>query len=156
MSSILPEEEYNELLDDELLDDEDDEEAEDEEEEELYPDTTWILNEDNKTIGALQDDPIACVAQSLKLALRTEQQEYEMYPIWYGSTLNEAIGDTVPHVYAEIEDAITECAEQDSRIDSVDDFEFENDMGNIIVRFTVSIGGEEMEMELEVDTNGSD
>ena len=125
-------------------------------EDSVYPDTTWILNEETKTIGSLKDDRVECVAQAAKIALRTEQQEYEMYPIWYGSTLHEHLGETRPHVYAAIEDSIRRCLATDDRVESVDDFTFADNMGNVIVTFHISVNGEDIEMIQEVDTNGSD
>lgn len=125
-------------------------------EDSVYPDTTWILNEETKTIGSLKDDRVECVAQAVKIALRTEQQEYEMYPIWYGSTLHEHLGETRPHVYAAIEDSIRRCLATDDRVESVDDFTFADNMGNVIVTFHISVNGEDIEIVQEVDTNGSD
>lgn len=141
--SALPE------YDEDLVEEEGEEEIEEDE-----PDTTWILNEDTKTIGALSDDREVCVTQAAKIALRVEQQEYEMYDIDYGSRLNEMIGETRPHVYGEIEGAIRECLENDDRIDDVDNFVFEDDKGNVTVTFDMSIDENEVTMELEVDTNG--
>lgn len=141
--SALPE------YDEDLVEEEGEEEIEEDE-----PDTTWILNEDTKTIGALSDDREACVTQAAKIALRVEQQEYEMYDIDYGSRLNEMIGETRPHVYGEIEGAIRECLENDDRIDDVDNFVFEDDKGNVTVTFDMTIDENEVAMELEVDTNG--
>ena len=141
--SALPE------YDEDLIEGEGEEDIEEDE-----PDTTWILNEDTKTIGALSDDRETCVTQAAKIALRVEQQEYEMYDIDYGSRLNEMIGETRPHVYGEIEGAIRECLENDDRIDDVDNFVFEDDKGNVTVTFDMSIDENEVTMELEVDTNG--
>ena len=142
---ILPE--YEELEED-LLDDE--EEIEEEEE----TSTTWILNEDTKTIGALSDDREECIVQSAKCMLRTEQQEYEMYSIDYGSRLHEMIGDTKPHVFAEIELAVEECLSFDERIDSVGDFTFEDNGNDVAVRFSMQISDSEdaetMEEEVSV------
>lgn len=141
-NSILPE--YEE----DMLD------LEDAAEDGVYPDTTWILNEETKTIGSLKDDRVECVAQAVKNALWTEQQEYEMYPIWYGSTLHEHLGETRPHVYAAIEDSIRRCLATDDRVESVDNFTFADNMGNVIVTFHISVNGEDIEMVQEVDTNG--
>lgn len=142
-NSILPDYEEDELLDEE-------------EDEEESPDTTWILNEETKTIGALSDDRGVCVAQAAKIAQRVEQQEHEMFDIDFGSKLNELIGETTPHVYAAIEAAIRECLEEDERIDEVSNFKFQNNMGNVIVRFDMTVDGEDIEMEEEVDINGDD
>lgn len=141
-SSILPEYEEDVLDQEEELD------------ESAYPDTTWILNSDTKTIGALEDDREICVAQAARIALRVEQQEYEMYPIWYGSTLHEHLGETKPHVFAAIEHSIRECLSEDDRIESIDDFRFEDNMGDIRVYFKITVNGENIEMVTEVDTNG--
>ena len=134
--SALPE------YDEDLVEEEGEEEIEEDE-----PDTTWILNEDTKTIGALSDDRETCVTQAAKIALRVEQQEYEMYDIDYGSRLNEMIGETRPHVYGEIEGAIRECLENDDRIDDVDNFVFEDDKGNVTVTFDMSIDENEVTKE---------
>ena len=143
MASILPE--YEEL--DEDLEEEDVETETDEEE----TSTTWMLNEMTKTIGALSDDRKECVRQSAECMLRTEQGEYEMYSIDYGSRLNEMIGDTKPHVYAEIEYAIKECLSFDERIDSVGGFKFSDNGGDVAVSFNMNISdAEPIEMEEEV------
>ena len=142
---ILPE--YEELEED-LVDDE--EEIEEEEE----TSTTWILNEDTKTIGALSDDREECIIQSAKCMLRTEQQEYEMYSIDYGSRLHEMVGDTKPHVYAEIELAVKECLSFDERIESASGFKFEDNGSDVAVRFNMQISDSEdaeiMEEEVSV------
>ena len=141
--SILPEYEEDMLDEDDAP-----------EEEQSMVDTTWILNEDTKTIGALSDDHEQCVAQAAKIAQRTEKQGYEMYGISFGSRLNELIGETKPHVYAAIEYAIRECLKEDDRIDAVSNFKFNDNFGNITVTFDMSVAGEEIEMVQEVDTNG--
>lgn len=142
---VLPE--YEELEED--LVDEDEEIVEEEE-----TSTTWILNEDTKTIGALSDDREECIVQSAKCMLRTEQQEYEMYSIDYGSRLHEMIGDTKPHVFAEIEYAVRECLSFDERIESVNNFRFNDNGGDVAVSFSMQISDsdvtEEMEEEVEI------
>lgn len=141
--SILPD------IEEDLVDEEENQE------EEAYPDTTWILNEDTKTIGALSDDHEACVTQAAKIAQYTAQQEHEMFSISFGSRLNELIGETRPHVYAAIEAAIRECLEEDDRIDGVGNFRFSDSMGNVKVNFDMYVSGEDIEMVTEVDTNGT-
>ncbi len=142
MASIVPE--YDEFESDSL----------EEVREEEQTSATWILNEETKTIGAISDDKKECVIQSLKCALMTEQQEHEIYPIDYGSRLNEMIGDTKPQVYAEIECAVAECLEFDDRVNSVDSFSFSDHGDNVVVNFCVDIDGEEVEMSEEVVVSG--
>lgn len=139
---MLPE--YDEILTDE----------EDVVLEEGYPDTTWILDEATKTIKALSTDRTECITQSAWVALRTEQQEYEIYPITYGSTLHERFGDVKPHVYAEIENSIRKCLENDDRIESVDRFTFNDKAGNVDVAFDIDISTEIIRMEEVVNING--
>lgn len=122
--------------------------------EEDYPDTTWILNEETKTIGALSDDHEECVAQAARIAQYTGKQEHEMFGIDFGSRLNELIGETKPHVFAAIEATIRECLSQDSRIDGVSNFRFSEYMGNVEVRFDMTVAGEDIDMYTEVDING--
>lgn len=141
-NSVLPEVEEDSFDDESIVD------------EEIYPNTTWILNEEEKTIGATSDDLEVCARQAAKIALRTEQQVYEAYSIDFGSRLNELIGETAPHVYAEIEHAIRECVMNDDRVDGVSNFRFSNNEGDIMVRFDMSVSGEDIEMVTEVDING--
>lgn len=115
-------------------------------------DTTWILDEKTKTIKALSDNRRDCIIQAAYCALRTECQEYEMYSINYGSTLHEKMGDTKPHIFAEIENSIRKCLKFDERINSVSNFKFEDNKGNIIVRFDMDISSEVVQME--VNFNG--
>lgn len=129
-----------------------DEAEEIEEEEETS--TTWILNESSKTIGALSEEREECIVQSAKCALRTEQQEYEIYPIDYGSRLHEMPGDTKPHVYAEIEGAIRECLDFDDRISSVGGFRFEDHGDDVAVTFDMEVNNETVQMEEEVSVDG--
>lgn len=142
MVSIIPEyEEFETDVDEEVR-------------EEEQTSATWILNEDTKTIGAISDDREECVAQSIECALRTEQQEYEIYPIDYGSRLNEMIGDVKPQVYAEIELAVRECLAFDSRATSVGGFSFKDNGDNVSVSFRVDIDGDTIEIDKEVAVDG--
>lgn len=123
-------------------------------EEDTYVDTTWILNEETKTIGALSDDHEECVAQAAKIIQMTGQQQHEMFGISFGSVLNELIGETRPHVYAAIENAIRECLKEDDRIDGVSNFRFSDYLGNVTVNFNMTVSGEDIPMTTEVDING--
>ena len=138
--SVLPD--YIELESDEL---------EEEVETEEPTSDTWMLDEMSHTIRPISDDRRECIIQAIKCALRTEQQEYEMYSIDYGSTLHERFGDTKPHVYAEIEQCVKKCLLRDERISAVNNFEFEDRKGNIIVRFDVITSDETVRIEEEVN-----
>lgn len=122
--------------------------------EEEQTSNTWILNESSKTIGPISEDREECIVQSVKCALRTERQGYEMYPIDYGSDLHEKLGDTKPHVYAEIEFSIRECLKKDERINSVSNFKFEDHGGNITAKFDMDVSTETVQIEEEVNIDG--
>lgn len=135
--SITPD--YIELAEDEL-----------EVEEQESTTDTWELDENTKTIRAIMDDYTKCVVQSVKCAIRTEQNNYEMYSLLYGSSIHEHLGESKPHVYAEVEFAIRKCLANDERISKVENFEFEDRKGNILVRFDITVSDNVVQIEEEI------
>ncbi|MCB6367339.1 DUF2634 domain-containing protein, partial [Intestinibacillus massiliensis] len=66
--------------------------------------------------------------------MQTERGAYEIYSEDYGTEFTALIGQPVPLVYVNLEDAIKDALLQDDRVESVDRFEFEQ-----VARDSVSV-----------------
>ena len=139
---MLPEGEENLLVD------------ETETEEELITSMTYRLDEEN---GVLAEpiDGLEAIKQSLSLILQTERGAYEIYSEDYGTELTALIGQPAPLVYVNLEEAIKDALLQDDRVESVDQFEFEQvARDSVAVRFIVTTIQGEIDIETEVNING--
>ena len=139
---MLPEGEENLLVD------------ETETEEALITSRTYRLNEDSLTVAGEIDD-LDAIKQSLSLILQTERGAYEIYSEDYGTELTALIGQPAPLVYVNLEEAIKDALLQDDRVESVDQFEFEQvARDSVAVRFIVTTIQGEIDIETEVNING--
>lgn len=139
---MLPEGEENLLVD------------ETETEEALITSRTYRLNEDSLTVAGEIDD-LDAIKQSLSLILQTERGAYEIYSEDYGTELTALIGQPEPLVFVSIEDAIKDALLQDDRVESVDQFEFEQvARDSVAVKFIVTTTAGEIDMGTEVKING--
>lgn len=124
------------------------------EEEELelgvYPTKTYNMELENGRIRGYSDD-LESMKQVIFLVLNTERSTYAAYSDDYGIELIDLFGMPMSYVVAELERRITEALTWDSRIESVEDFEFEVDGQKVHVTFTVNTDFGEIESELEVE-----
>ena len=95
-------------------------------------------------------DGLAAMRQAVFCILNTERYEHLIYSWDYGAELQELIGMDADIVLPEIERTITEALMADSRILSVDDFEFEQNKKAVVCTFRVSTIFGDLEMEQEV------
>ena len=139
---MLPEGEENLLVD------------ETETEEALITSRTYRLNEDSLTVAGEIDD-LDAIKQSLSLILQTERGAYEIYSEDYGTEFTALIGQPVPLVYVNLEDAIKDALLQDDRVESVDRFEFEQVARDYVsFKFILTKTAGEIDMGTEVKING--
>lgn len=128
--------------------------GETEAEEALITSRTYRLNEDSLTVAGEIDD-LDAIKQSLSLILQTERGAYEIYSEDYGTELTALIGQPAPLVYVNLEEAIKDALLQDDRVESVDQFEFEQvARDSVAVRFIVTTIQGEIDIETEVNING--
>lgn len=101
------------------------------------PDRTYRMDtERNRIIGYV--DGLQAMKQAIYKILNTERYEYVMYSWNYGIELSDLFGEPVSYVCPELQRRITEALIWDSRIQSVDGFEFDiSKKGSIRVSFTV-------------------
>lgn len=97
---------------------------------------TYKLNiEKDRVIG--YTDELEAMKQAIYKIINTERYDYLIYSWNYGIELNDLFGEPIPYVYSEIKRRIIEALTQDTRIESVDAFSFEQiKRGEVFVRFT--------------------
>lgn len=102
----------------------------------IYPSKTYLLEQGKNRIRGFVDGKDAMV-QAIYHHLNTERYDYPVYSRNYGVELLELIGEPVSYALPEIKRRITEALTWDSRIDSVDNFEFNVDHGKVHCTFIV-------------------
>ncbi len=118
--------------------------------EEKMPSLTWKLdNEKLSLCGTL--DGIESVKQAIFCILSTERYESLIYEWDYGVELKELIGMPISYVLPELKRRIKEALEQDDRIISVNDFQFNTDKrGIVLADFTVETNYGAIDINMEV------
>lgn len=102
----------------------------------LYPSRMYYMDLENKRIRGMVED-LESMKQVVYCILMTERSEYDAYSDNYGVELMDLFGMPLTYVIPELERRITEALTWDSRIDSVDDFEFTTDHSKVTATFTV-------------------
>lgn len=88
-------------------------------------------------------DGMDALKQAIYKMLNTERYEYPIYSFSYGIELDSLIGQEATYVKVELKRRIQECLLRDSRIESVDNFNFTVNGDKISCTFDVtSIYGE--------------
>lgn len=100
------------------------------------PSYTYKLDIDKERIKGMTDEEDA-VLQAVYLALNTERYKYPIYSFDYGVELEDLIGQPKDYVMSEVKRRITEALQQDERIGSVDEWEFESTKKAVVVRFVI-------------------
>jgi phage baseplate assembly protein W len=96
----------------------------------------FALDYKNNTVNGMREG-LEEVKQAVFFILNTERYQYLIYPWSYGVELTDLIGQPMEYAIPEVERQITEALIQDDRIDSVDNFEFEQNKRRLKVTFTV-------------------
>lgn len=115
-----------------------------------YPTKTYNMELEEGRIRGFSDD-LESMKQVIFLALNTERSTYLAFSDNYGVELADLYGEPMSYVMAELERRITEALTWDSRIESVDNFEFEVDRRTVHVTFTVHTDFGEIDSESEVE-----
>ena len=101
------------------------------------PSKDYKLHIERNTINGFCDE-LEAMKQIIYKILNTERYEYIMYSWNYGIELRDLYGEPVTYVCPEVQRRITEALVQDSRIESVDSFEFDtSEKRTVKVTFTV-------------------
>lgn len=90
----------------------------------------------NNKIGKHIDNLVA-LKQAIYKVLNTEKYQYPIYSFNYGIELESLINKDRDYVRIELRRRIEECLLLDSRIEAVEDFEFETEEDRLICSFNV-------------------
>ncbi len=120
---------------------------------------TYLIDFDQKCLRLSFDegdsngfiDDLKAMEQAVFCMLNTERYEHLIYSWDYGSELQDIIGMDTDIVLSEIERRVTEALMEDSRILSVDDFDFETNKKEVVCTFSVSTIYGDLEMKQEVE-----
>ena len=115
---------------------------------EEQPDKTYKMQE---TILRGKIEGKEAVRQAVYKILNTERYQYPVYSWDYGIELVDLYGEPFSYVCPELERRITEALTWDTRIQSADNFTFEQKAGGrILVTFTVHTVYGDIDTEQEV------
>ena len=118
---------------------------------EEQPDKTYKMQE---TILRGKIEGKEAVRQAVYKILNTERYQYPEYSWDYGIELVDLYGEPFSYVCPELERRITEALTWDTRIQSADNFTFEQKAGGrILVTFTVHTVYGDIDTEQEVDVS---
>lgn len=117
---------------------------------EEIPTNTFKLNDSYNQLYGFTDG-IEAMKQAIYLILNIERYEYLIFSWDYGIELSDLFGQPITYVMAELERRISEALLQDSRITSVENFEFDYQKNKIFCMFTVYTIFGEIETEKVVN-----
>ena len=117
---------------------------------ENYPSKTYCMDMERFRIKG-KIDGIESMPQVIYKILYTERDTFLAYSDDYGIELEDLYGEPVTFVLPELERRIKEALEWDSRIDFVDEFEFNVNGSDITVTFTVHTIFGDIETERTVE-----
>lgn len=112
-------------------------------------DKTYKIDFDKNRITKIIDE-IEAVKQTIYCILNTERYENIIYSWNYGAELKNLIGKDKDFILGDLKRRISDALSIDSRIDSVDNFEFLFNDVSISVKFTVNTIYGELNIEKEV------
>ena len=96
---------------------------------------TFYLDINRNVVFGYTDGQEA-MKQAIYLALSTERYQYIIFSRNYGIELLDLYGKQMTYVLPELKRRIAEALLQDTRIKSLDDFEFKVDRNKILTTFT--------------------
>ena len=114
------------------------------------PSNTYRLDLDKKKILGYTDG-IEAIKQAIYKIIFTERYNYAIYSWNYGIELEDLFGKPKDFVYSDLERRITEALLQDDRINSVDNFVFSSNKGDVSVTFTVNTVFGDVQVERRVN-----
>lgn len=100
------------------------------------PSKTYSMDIETERIRGFTDD-INSMKQAVFKILNTERYQYVIYSWNYGIETIDLYGQNTAYVMSELKRRISEALLWDSRITSVDNFEFSTERGKINCKFIV-------------------
>jgi hypothetical protein len=110
---------------------------------------TFYLDMDNNIVFGYTDGTQA-MKQAIYLILNIERYKYVIFPWSYGIELEDLFGQPISFVLPEIKRRVTEALIHDTRITSVDNFNFTVGKGVVTATFTAHTIFGDIEIERAV------
>lgn len=102
-----------------------------------YPTRTYRLDWANNRIAGMVDEQEA-MEQAIRLILRTNRYQWEIFGWGYGSEIESSIGKPAPIIQAEAADKLADALLSDDRILAVKDVVIkQNGKDDLLIDFTV-------------------
>ncbi len=102
------------------------------------PTNTFLIDWTSSQIAGM-DDGLEAMRQAVDIILQNERFQWQIYDSNFGTELNDLPGEEIEYIMSELPRRIEEAFSVDSRILSVDDWEFqEKENGVLKVSFNVT------------------
>lgn len=111
---------------------------------------TFQMNLSSNTIIGMTDE-IEAMKQAIFLILNIQRYDHVIYSWDYGIELQDLFGQPISFVLPELKRRISEALLHDSRINAVDNFDFEASKGRVTAKFEVSTIYGEIQTETVVN-----
>lgn len=101
------------------------------------PSLTWIIDRNTLQVSGM-DSGLEAVRQAVEIALNVERYRWTIYSANYGSELDGLVGEDEAYIIAEIPRLVEGALSPDSRIVSIDNYQFtQTGLNSMTVSFTV-------------------
>lgn len=101
------------------------------------PTNTFLIDWSSKQISRM-DNGLAAMRQAVEIILQNERFHWQIYDGNFGAELEDLVGEEYDYIVSELPRRIREAFSMDSRILSVENFQFsEEGTGKMIVSFEV-------------------
>lgn len=102
-----------------------------------YPTNTYIIDPDSQQIIGM-DNGLSAMRQAIEIILSTERFHWQIYDSNFGIELQDLPGEEYDYIQSELPRRIEEAFSVDSRILSVENYQFfKNNSGELLISFQV-------------------
>ena len=100
------------------------------------PSKTWILDKTQNQVSGM-DNGLESVRQAVEIALNVERFRWQIYNTDFGSELEGLIGEDEAYITSEFPRIVTDALSVDSRVVSIDNWNFTRNGTTMTVSFSV-------------------
>lgn len=100
------------------------------------PSKTWIIDKTQNQVSGM-DNGLESVRQAVEIALNVERFRWQIYNTDFGSELEGLIGEDEAYITSEFPRIVTDALSVDSRVISIDNWNFTRNGTTMTVSFSV-------------------
>lgn len=100
------------------------------------PSKTWIIDKTQNQVSRM-DNGLESVRQAVEIALNVERFRWQIYNTDFGSELEGLIGEDEAYITSEFPRIVTDALSVDSRVVSIDNWNFTRNGTTMTVSFSV-------------------